>query len=74
MVVNGQPDQSNRAWDKAVADNARSQTISLNVPSAGPHRVRLWRVDPGVVFQRLVLSRGPVPASYLGPPESVRAP
>lgn len=72
VIVNSQPDLSNKAWDKAVADNVRSQTTTLNVPSAGPHKVRLWRVDPGVVFQRLVLSRGPVPASYLGPPESVR--
>jgi hypothetical protein len=74
VVVNSEPDQSTKAWDKAVADNVRSQTTRLNVPSAGAHRVRLWRVDPGMVFQRLVLSRGPVPASYLGPPESVRAP
>ncbi|KQV55878.1 MULTISPECIES: glycosyl hydrolase 115 family protein [unclassified Caulobacter] len=73
VVVNSQPDRSNKAWDKAVADNVRSTTTRLSVPSAGPHRVRLWRVDPGLVFERLMLSRGPVPASYLGPPESVRA-
>jgi len=72
VIVNSQPDRSDKAWDKAVADNVRSQTTSLNVPSAGPHKVRLWRVDPGVVFERLVLSRGPVPESYLGPPESAR--
>lgn len=72
-VVNSQPDLSNKAWDKAVADNVRATTTRLSVLSAGPHRVRLWRVDPGLVFERLVLSRGPVPASYLGPPESVRA-
>ncbi|MET3668020.1 glycosyl hydrolase 115 family protein [Caulobacter sp. 1776] len=74
VVVNSQPDVSNKAWEKAVADNVRATTTRLEIPSAGPHRVRLWRVDPGVVFERLVLSRGPVPASYLGPPESVRAP
>jgi hypothetical protein len=73
VVVNSQPDRSNKAWDKAVADNIRATTTRLSVPSAGPHRVRLWRVDPGLVFERLVLSRGPIPASYLGPPESVRA-
>lgn len=72
VIVNSQPDPSQRAWDKAVADNVRGQTTTLTVPSPGPHKVRLWRVDPGVVFQRLVLSRGPVPDSYLGPPESVR--
>jgi len=74
VVVNSQPDLSNKAWDKAVADNIRATTTRLSVPSAGRHRVRLWRVDPGLVFERLVLSRRPVPASYLGPPESVRVP
>ncbi len=73
VVVNSEPDHANKAWGAAVADNIRATTTTLNVPSAGPHRVRIWRVDPGVVFERLVLSRGPVPASYLGPPESVRA-
>jgi hypothetical protein len=34
--------------------------------------VKLWLVDPNVVFQRLVVTRGPLPASYLGPPESPR--
>jgi hypothetical protein len=72
VVVNTIPDASERAWDKAVADNVRRLTTRLQVPSGGAHRVRLWRVDPGVVFQRLVLSRGALPASYLGPVESVR--
>ncbi|WP_244286859.1 glycosyl hydrolase 115 family protein [Caulobacter radicis] len=72
VVVNTIPDPSEKAWGKAVADNVRLLTISLPVPSAGAHRVRLWRVDPGVVFQRLVISRGAVAGSYLGPPEGMR--
>ena len=42
-----------------------------------PHRrprpplVRLWMVDPGLVFQRLLV-RGRLPPTYLGPPESAR--
>lgn len=73
VMVNTIPDPSEKAWDKAVADNVRSLTTSLAIPSAGAHRVRLWRVDPGVVFQRLVISRGTVAVSYLGPPEGMRA-
>ncbi|OZA77159.1 MAG: glycosyl hydrolase, partial [Caulobacter sp. 39-67-4] len=72
VTVNIIPDPSERAWDKAVADNIRRLTTRLEIPSAGAHRVRLWRVDPGVVFQRLVLSRAPPSGSYLGPVESVR--
>ena len=72
VVVNIIPDPSEKAWDKAVADNIRALTTRLDIPVAGSHRVTLWRVDPGVVFQRLVLSRGPLSGSYLGSPESLR--
>ncbi|MBI1685100.1 glycosyl hydrolase 115 family protein [Caulobacter hibisci] len=74
VVVNTIPDPSEKAWDRAVADNIRILMMSLSVPSAGAHRVRLWRVDPGVVFQRLVISRGAVAGSYLGPVEGTKAP
>ncbi len=72
VTVNIIPDPSEKAWNRAVADNVRALTTRLDIPSAGAHRVRLWRVDPGVVFQRLVLSRGPLGGSYLGPVESPR--
>ncbi|MDB5454963.1 MAG: hypothetical protein JWP92_548, partial [Caulobacter sp.] len=71
-MVNLETDPSQAAWNKAVADSARISTTRLTARRAGPHKVRLWRVDPGVVFERLVLSRGAPSESYLGPPESVR--
>lgn len=61
-----------RDWEQAVARNAWIATTRLHVVSAGEHVVRLWLVDPGVDFQRLVLFRGALPPSYLGPPESER--
>jgi hypothetical protein len=64
--------EGQKSWEKAVADNARVQTIRLTAAKAGAHRIRLWRVDPGVVFERLVISRGDLPESYLGPVEGVR--
>ncbi|WP_233244567.1 glycosyl hydrolase 115 family protein [Caulobacter sp. HMWF009] len=72
VVVNTIPDASEAAWNRAVADNVRQLRVPLMIPSAGVHTVKLWRVDPGVVFQRLVLSRQALPESYLGPAESVR--
>ncbi|WP_165186417.1 glycosyl hydrolase 115 family protein [Caulobacter soli] len=64
--------EGQKSWEKAVADNARVQTIRLTAAKAGAHRIRLWRVDPGVVFERLVISRGDLPENYLGPVEGVR--
>jgi hypothetical protein len=59
-------------WSKAVADNRWVRTARLHVDRPGSHVVKLWLVDPGLVFQRIQVVRGRLPPSYLGPPESVR--
>lgn len=62
------------AWAKAVSDDARVTTIEVQIAAPGAHVIKLWRIDPGVVFERLVLDFGGEKPSYLGPPESRRAP
>ena len=62
------PDNGNRPWEKAVADNIIIKTSQHNVATAGIHVLKFWRVDPGVVLEKLVVSPSPLPASYLGPP------
>ncbi|WP_201981603.1 glycosyl hydrolase 115 family protein [Hymenobacter rubidus] len=66
------PGESNLIWEKAVANNIILKTSQHRVATAGLHVLKFWRVDPGVVLENLVLSRGEVPASYLGPAENVR--
>jgi hypothetical protein len=39
---------------------------------AGQHVLKFWMVDPAVVLQKLVIERGTIRPSYLGPPESYR--
>jgi hypothetical protein len=60
------------AWSRAVGDNIRIGTSRLELAAAGSHEIRLWAVDPGLVFQRLRLTSEAGPASYLGGIESVR--
>jgi hypothetical protein len=65
-------DEDGSDWSTAVSDDAWIPTTRVHLARAGQHVVRLWLVDPALDFQRLVLFRGTLPASYLGPPESRR--
>lgn len=61
---------TNADWDRAVADAVKKLTTSLRVERPGQHVLKIWRVTPAVVLQRIVLDTGGVRPSYLGPPES----
>ncbi|MDO7888033.1 glycosyl hydrolase 115 family protein [Hymenobacter cheonanensis] len=67
------PDNGNRPWERAVAENIILKTSQHNVAAAGAHVLKFWRVDPGVVLEKLVVSQGDVPPSYLGPAENAGA-
>lgn len=54
-------------WGKAVADNIRIAITKHRTDKAGPHVIRVWGIDPGVVIQRLIVTRGDLPRSKLGP-------
>lgn len=64
---------SNAAWDTAVADNIARTMSRHRINQPGPHTVKVWLVDSGLSFQRLIVSTKPLPDSYLGPAESPRA-
>ncbi|TDN39503.1 glycosyhydrolase [Hymenobacter sp. UV11] len=68
------PGESNRPWEKAVANAIILKTSQHNVAAAGAHVLKFWRVDPGVVLEKLVVSQSSVPATYLGLPENAAAP
>ncbi|MEO8100757.1 MAG: glycosyl hydrolase 115 family protein [Acidobacteriota bacterium] len=66
----------NRDWEQSVRDNARFVTSTHAIVSRGSHTLKVWMVDPGVVLERILVD---TPASskatsYLGPPESWKAP
>ena len=61
-------------WAESVLDGVR-HVVSVHGPvEAGRHVLKFWRVDPGVVLERIVVDMGGVRPSYLGPPESLRVP
>jgi len=56
-----------------VLANLRRYSTRLAIDKPGPHTLRVWMVDPGVVLDKIVLFTGAPDDSYLGPPESYRA-
>ncbi|RSK33804.1 glycosyl hydrolase 115 family protein [Hymenobacter metallilatus] len=61
-------DNGNRPWEKAVANNILLNTSAHTLATPGEHVLKFWRVDPGVVLEKVVVSAGNLPATYLGPP------
>ena len=68
------PDTYHADWNRMVSDNAQTSTSTHTLDTPGEHVLRFWMVDPGVVLQKLVVATDELPASYLGPPESLRVP
>ncbi|KAI7258514.1 glycoside hydrolase family 115 protein [Hortaea werneckii] len=59
----------NEPWCRAVMDNIHTNVTS-HVLAKGQHTLRFYGLDAGLVLQKLVLSAGPLPYSYLGLEES----
>jgi hypothetical protein len=72
QIVNLQADDSKAAWGRSVSDNIILSTSKHNINRPGKHIVKVWRVDAGVVLQKILIDFGGVKPSYLGPPESFR--
>lgn len=58
-----------KSWSKGVLDNVHI-SVTNHVLTKGHHTLRFIGLDAGLVLQKLVLSREPLPSSYYGPVES----
>ncbi|MCB0845887.1 MAG: hypothetical protein KDE26_21705, partial [Bacteroidetes bacterium] len=58
-------------WNNSVTDHIRKRQSVHKSIKPGVHTLKVWMVDPGVVFQKFVIDAGGLQPSYLGPPESV---
>src|SRR5690606_17399677 len=74
VVVAAEASLSNASWENSVRDNIEPITISHSLDDEGAHTLKLWMVDPGIVIQKIVIQRGNLPVSYLGPPTETYTP
>ena len=72
QVINVHADYSHAEWERSVKDSVRVLTSKHVIGQPGYHVLKLWALDPGLVFEKLVVNAGGVRPSYLGPPESFR--
>ena len=74
IIVNALPegfiagDYNEPQWCNAVTINAHVNENKVNL-AAGNHKLRFYGIDAGVVLQKMVIYRGELPESYLGPEE-----
>lgn len=62
-------------WSNHVTrDNARYLRKTFSLKKAGPHTLRISRIDPGVVIQKVILHVERLPETYFGPPERAKLP
>jgi len=71
QVIDIHAGETNRVWEQSVANNVRLITSRHTIGQPGEHVLKIWVVDPAVVFQKVVIDQGGVKPSYLGPPERV---
>ena len=70
QVVNINALGSRAAWDRWVADDANERSTLHHVGQPGVHTVKIWMIDTGVAFERVLVATRELPRSYLGPPEN----
>jgi hypothetical protein len=61
-----------KTWARAVSRNAAVGRARFTLAKGGPRTLKLWRIDPGVVFETVIISRDGLPPTFLGPREGVR--
>lgn len=63
-------DHQENIWGTWVAKNILVKSTSHRLLKAGKHTLKFYRIDPGIVLQKLVVDLGGLKPSYLGPPET----
>jgi hypothetical protein len=53
-----------------VVEHIEKLSGTIQVSTPGYHTLHIWKVDPSIALDRIVIDTGKLKPSYLGPPES----
>jgi hypothetical protein len=59
-----------RQWSLNVLNASTTGVSSHEIATRGPHTLKIFMVDAGVVLDKIVIDTGALKPSYLGPPET----
>jgi hypothetical protein len=71
-VLEGANATDDAAWKTNVVQHIEKLSSTIQVSAPGYHTLRVWKVDPSIAIDRIVIDTGGLKPSYLGPPESYR--
>jgi hypothetical protein len=72
QTLRGADATDDSAWGTNVTEQIEKLSTTIQVTAPGYHTLRIWKVDPSIVIDRIVIDTGGLRPSYLGPPESYR--
>jgi hypothetical protein len=70
VTVDKDLEVSSAKWSTNVLNETTVGTGKIRLEN-GPHKLRVFAVDTGVVLDKIVLNSGEMQRSYLGPPETL---
>jgi hypothetical protein len=69
-VVTIDTDVQSRNWSHNVLNSSATGVTTHVIAGDGPHVLKIYMIDPGVVLDKIVLDAGGLRPSYLGPEET----
>lgn len=57
-------------WYTSVGNNITKVISELTLENSGNHALKVWAIDSGVALQKIIIRKGEIGESYLGPTES----
>lgn len=71
VITLNKDDNNNRVWNEWVANNIIIKTSRHKVKGKGKHVLKFWMINPAIVLQKIVVDKGGLEPSYLGPTETL---